>query len=250
MRRPFLSSESSIPLTRFWYNLVWNFYIEIYQTNSWLKMAVFLVVAPCSLVDVYRRFRDAYCLHHQGDGRQQASLKRRWTSTRLHGATIQKTVFFILAAVRTSNFTQFLTVQNSNRILSGLFTHILLLLLVLLSLYYFLYYYHYQDGLLILGNQLSYLIASNIITVIIQGDRKVTRSTIKYLLIVAIQYNSNGLINTHIVVITREPTQVMSCCNLLAPAQQLSFNSRNARTSFFKCNECSLSKTTWYFVLT
>jgi hypothetical protein len=30
-------------------------------------MAVFWVVAPCSLVEVYRRFRGAYCLHHQGD---------------------------------------------------------------------------------------------------------------------------------------------------------------------------------------
>jgi hypothetical protein len=32
-----------------------------------VKMAVFWVVAPCSLVKVYRRFRDACCLHHQGD---------------------------------------------------------------------------------------------------------------------------------------------------------------------------------------
>jgi hypothetical protein len=30
-------------------------------------MAVFWVVAPCSLVEVYRRFRGACCLHHQGD---------------------------------------------------------------------------------------------------------------------------------------------------------------------------------------
>jgi hypothetical protein len=28
-------------------------------------MSVFLDVAPCNLVDVYRRFRDACCLHHQ-----------------------------------------------------------------------------------------------------------------------------------------------------------------------------------------
>jgi hypothetical protein len=28
-------------------------------------MAVFWVVAPCSLVEVYRRFRGACCLHHQ-----------------------------------------------------------------------------------------------------------------------------------------------------------------------------------------
>jgi hypothetical protein len=32
-----------------------------------LRMAVFWVMAQCSLVDVYRRFRDTCCLHHQGD---------------------------------------------------------------------------------------------------------------------------------------------------------------------------------------
>jgi hypothetical protein len=31
-----------------------------------MKMAVFLDVAPCSLVEIDRRFRGAYCLHHQG----------------------------------------------------------------------------------------------------------------------------------------------------------------------------------------
>jgi hypothetical protein len=31
-----------------------------------MKMAVFWVVAPCSLVEVYRRFRGTCCLHHQG----------------------------------------------------------------------------------------------------------------------------------------------------------------------------------------
>jgi hypothetical protein len=30
-------------------------------------MAVFWVVAPCSLVEVYQRFRDAFCLRHQCD---------------------------------------------------------------------------------------------------------------------------------------------------------------------------------------
>jgi hypothetical protein len=39
------------------------------------KMAVFWVVAPCSLVEVYQRFRGPCCLHHQGD----------------HDATTQKT---------------------------------------------------------------------------------------------------------------------------------------------------------------
>jgi hypothetical protein len=32
------------------------------------KMAVFWVVAPCSLVEVYQRFRGPCCLHHQDDG--------------------------------------------------------------------------------------------------------------------------------------------------------------------------------------
>jgi hypothetical protein len=32
-----------------------------------MKMTVFWDVAPCSLVEVYRRFRCAHCLHHQGD---------------------------------------------------------------------------------------------------------------------------------------------------------------------------------------
>jgi hypothetical protein len=31
------------------------------------KMAVFWVVAPCSLVEIYQRFRGPCCLHHQGD---------------------------------------------------------------------------------------------------------------------------------------------------------------------------------------
>jgi hypothetical protein len=32
-----------------------------------MKMAVFWVVAPCSLVEVYQRFRGPCRLHHQGD---------------------------------------------------------------------------------------------------------------------------------------------------------------------------------------
>jgi hypothetical protein len=32
-----------------------------------MKIAVFWVVAPCSLVEVYQRFRGPCCLHHQGE---------------------------------------------------------------------------------------------------------------------------------------------------------------------------------------
>jgi hypothetical protein len=31
-----------------------------------MKTAVFWVVAPCSLLEVYRCFRGAWCLYHQG----------------------------------------------------------------------------------------------------------------------------------------------------------------------------------------
>jgi hypothetical protein len=37
------------------------------------KMAAFWVVAPCSLVEVYQRFRGPCCLHHQGDGNEPSS---------------------------------------------------------------------------------------------------------------------------------------------------------------------------------
>jgi hypothetical protein len=36
------------------------------QIKKDMKMAVFWVVAPCSLVEVYQRFRGSCCLHHQG----------------------------------------------------------------------------------------------------------------------------------------------------------------------------------------
>jgi hypothetical protein len=38
-----------------------------YNTSWNLILSVFWDVASCSLVEVYRRFRGAFCLHHQGD---------------------------------------------------------------------------------------------------------------------------------------------------------------------------------------
>jgi hypothetical protein len=63
--------------------------------------AIFWVILPCKMIDD-RRFRGAYCLHHQG-----------WTII-LHGSITQKTALnIILAAVRTWNLT---------------FTHLLLIM--------------------------------------------------------------------------------------------------------------------------
>jgi hypothetical protein len=55
-------------------------------------------VAPCSHVEVGRRFIVAYCLHHQGDEWGSTHLWIVSTSTWLHGATSQTTLNFILAA--------------------------------------------------------------------------------------------------------------------------------------------------------
>jgi hypothetical protein len=41
------------------------------------KMAVFWVVAPCCLVEVYQRFRGPCCLHHQGDDSDYTALQPR-----------------------------------------------------------------------------------------------------------------------------------------------------------------------------
>jgi hypothetical protein len=46
-----------------------------------MKMAVFWVVAQCSLVEVFQRFRGACCLHHQGDEPLLISLMMEAAST-------------------------------------------------------------------------------------------------------------------------------------------------------------------------
>jgi hypothetical protein len=69
------------------------------------------------------------------------------------------------------------------------------------------------------------------IIAVIQGDRKAKQPILKYLLTVSIQYRSFGLITHSIAVTIQEPTQVTSCCNLLAPVHQLSSNSRSAMMS-------------------
>jgi hypothetical protein len=56
-------------------------------TMASMKMDVFWLATPCSLVDVYRCCRGACCLHHQVQ-----------TSTRLHGVTT-KTAIFKIAVV-------------------------------------------------------------------------------------------------------------------------------------------------------
>jgi hypothetical protein len=47
------------------------------------KMTVFWVVAPCSLVEVYQRFRGPCYLHHQGDCLIALMMDAAWTSETL-----------------------------------------------------------------------------------------------------------------------------------------------------------------------
>jgi hypothetical protein len=52
-----------------WGRITTNYYLVGFEvlTAVSTKMAVFSVVAPCSLVEVYQRFSGPCCLHHQGD---------------------------------------------------------------------------------------------------------------------------------------------------------------------------------------
>jgi hypothetical protein len=62
--------------------------------NSFIKIYVLTAVIMNAMSsDIYRRFSEIRCLHRRGisDDRGQLSLKRRDTSTKLHGFTSQNT---------------------------------------------------------------------------------------------------------------------------------------------------------------
>jgi hypothetical protein len=76
---------------------------------------VFCDVVPCNLVEIDRRFRGDYCLRRQGpdDGGSKHLLNVGQfqgpdDGGSKHSATSQKTVIFILAAVRTLNLSYFM----------------------------------------------------------------------------------------------------------------------------------------------
>jgi hypothetical protein len=66
-----LSTDCKLGFSRTWQEDGENYIMRT-------KIALFWVVASCSLVDVYRRFRGPCCLHHQSPWwwRQQGPLKR------------------------------------------------------------------------------------------------------------------------------------------------------------------------------
>jgi hypothetical protein len=74
-----------------------------------MKMAVFWIVVPCSLVEVYRRFGGTCCLYYQGDdeGSYMALEPRRQPSSDLPPREPQ-----ILQ--RHDNWTKYLRHDNDN----------------------------------------------------------------------------------------------------------------------------------------
>jgi hypothetical protein len=71
-------------------------------TAASMKMIVFWDLAPSSLVEIYRRFRGAYSLQHQGDdgdSLDDGGSMHLWKVSKFfegtHGARSQKTVIFI-----------------------------------------------------------------------------------------------------------------------------------------------------------
>jgi hypothetical protein len=80
----------------------------VYNAAKQMKMAAFCVVAPCSLVEVYRRFRGTCCLHHQVIALMMEAASTSEMSVNFY-RTAQRynpEVIFTLAAMRTSNPTQ------------------------------------------------------------------------------------------------------------------------------------------------
>jgi hypothetical protein len=66
----------------YWLRGIWRSYIKICRHTAILKMAVFWVVAPCSLVEVYRRFRGACCRHYQGRDKRFFVFRSRTSNWR------------------------------------------------------------------------------------------------------------------------------------------------------------------------
>jgi len=81
-------------------------------------MTVFWGTVPCSLVKAYRRFRDAYCLHHQRDEPLIAlimeAVRTSETSVYLYETTRRN---FPNAITMKSDFTSLLTSEINNHAL-------------------------------------------------------------------------------------------------------------------------------------
>jgi hypothetical protein len=79
-------------------NKVYDVGFEVITAVS-TKMAVFWVVAPCSLVEAYQRFGGSCCLHHRGDERRHLYTHRHENvkSQNVH-SYLQAIICFVLSS--------------------------------------------------------------------------------------------------------------------------------------------------------
>jgi hypothetical protein len=75
-----------------------------------MKMTVFWDIAPCSLVETGRHFRDVYCLHHQGDEMMVVSTSE--TSVNFYQTTLRN----IPEEASSGNISIFLSRNRANLI--------------------------------------------------------------------------------------------------------------------------------------
>jgi hypothetical protein len=68
------------------------FWRERYRGTAVSKMTVFWDAAPCGLVEIDRRFRSAYCLHHQGE-----EYLIRWTPYALSSEKLTNRLHLVLS---------------------------------------------------------------------------------------------------------------------------------------------------------
>jgi hypothetical protein len=80
-----------------------------------MKMAVFWVETPRTLVEVYRRFRSTCCLHHQGDNRGSRHLWNVGEVLPDCALTTHKTNIFISPVARTWSPTRLELYHQLNR---------------------------------------------------------------------------------------------------------------------------------------
>jgi hypothetical protein len=108
---PFSSVRQLLPFFRFRHFLQNSVLKHLQLVN----MTAFWDIAPSNLVGVDRRFRGAYCLHHQGydyhpdDGGSMHIWNVGILAT-LHGAISQEALIFTFVAVRTWNLTPSISV--------------------------------------------------------------------------------------------------------------------------------------------
>jgi len=69
------------------------------------KIALWRGVTPCSLIETYRLFTET-CCPHIPLWRQQDTVKCPYTSTRIHGVTVQSTSVLGLITFKTSTVTE------------------------------------------------------------------------------------------------------------------------------------------------